>query len=159
MSMPIDQVNSAFLLRSAAQPLVTERDDHLPEKISWQKSEFNRQKPVELNHFNHGKMYYPVNLPSTKTRLVHKDFHFQLGVRGNGQVSVVKQPQHDQKSLKKDFSTVTRPTAESRRPHRKKKENSGGLQKTNPPGNNHHQFPGSFSSWTRADGLCLELGG
>jgi hypothetical protein len=30
---------------------------------------------------------------------------------------------------------------------------------TNPPGNNHHQFPGSFSSWTRADGLCLELGG
>jgi hypothetical protein len=90
MSMPIDRVNSAFLLRSAAQPLVTERDDHLPEKISWQKSEFNRQKPVELNHFNHGKMYYPVNLPSTKTQLVHKDFHFQLGVRGNGQVSVVK---------------------------------------------------------------------
>jgi hypothetical protein len=133
MSMPIDRVNSAFLLQSVAEPLVTERDDHLPEKISWQKSEFNGQKPVELNHFNHGEMYYPVNLPSAKTRLVHKDFHFQLGVRGNGQVSVVEQPQHDQKSLEKDFSTVTRHTAESRRPHRKKK-NPRGLQKTNPPG-------------------------
>jgi hypothetical protein len=165
MSMPIDRVNSVFLLQSAAEPLVTERDDHLPEKISWQKSEFNGQKPVELNHFNHGKMYYPVNLPSAKTRLVHKDFHFQLGVRGNGQVSVVKQPQHDQKSLEKDFSTVTRHTAESRRPHRKKKKSRGFAKNkpprggTNPPGNNHHQFPGSFSSWTRADGLCLELGG
>jgi flagella basal body P-ring formation protein FlgA len=108
-------------------------------------------------------MYYPVNLPSAKTQLVHKDFHFQLGVRGNGQVSVVEQPQHDQKSLKKDFSTVTRHTAESRRPHRKKKirvlakkkKQSGG--KT-PRGTIITQFPGSFS-WTRADGLCLELVG
>jgi hypothetical protein len=46
-----------------------------------------------------------------------------------------QKPQHDQKSLKKDFSTVTRHTAESRRPHHKKKEkNPRGLQKTNPPG-------------------------
>jgi len=41
-----------------------------------------------------------------------------------------QKPQHDQKSLKKDFSTVTRHTAESRRPHRKK---SKGFAKNKPP--------------------------
>jgi hypothetical protein len=36
-SMPIDRVNSAPLLRGVAQPLVTARDDHLPEKFHGKK--------------------------------------------------------------------------------------------------------------------------
>lgn len=46
-----------------------------------------------------------------------------------------QKPQHDQKSLKKDFSTVTRHTAESRRPHRKKKKKIQGVcEKQTPQG-------------------------
>ena len=107
-----------------------------------------------------------MNSPSPKTQLVHKDFHFQLGVRGNGQVSVVKNLNMTRKALKKT-SRQSPDTRRSPGDHiAKKRKKSKGFAKnkpprggTNPPGNNHHQFPGSFSSWTRADGLCLELGG
>jgi hypothetical protein len=62
------------------------------------------------------------------------------------------------KALKKT-SRQSPDTRRSPGDHVAKKKKFGGFAKTNPPGNNHNQFPGSFSSWTRADGLCLELGG
>ena len=65
-SMPIDRVDSASLLRGAAQPLVTANDDHLPEKISWQENEFSRHEPVELNHIHTRGAYFPGNFPSLK---------------------------------------------------------------------------------------------
>jgi hypothetical protein len=126
-SMPIDRVNSASLLRGGAKPLVTERDDHLPEKNSWQKNEFNGHEPVELNHFSQKKGYYPVNFQSQRLLTVHRDFRFDLGLHGNGQVRVVKQPKHDQKSLEKDFPTVTEHTAEF-------SNHNPTPEKKNPPG-------------------------
>ena len=108
-----------------------------------------------------------MSLKSLETQSVHIDSGFNLNLRGNGQVSVVNQLRHDQKSLKKDFSTVTEHTAEFGnhtippkkvcQPHQKKRGVSATPQKKYHPGNNNPtQFPGSLDA---ADGLCLEPGG
>jgi hypothetical protein len=72
-----------------------------------------------------------VNSPSPKTQLVHKDFHFQLGVRGNGQVSVVKDLNMTRKALKKT-SRQSPDTRRSPGDHIAKKKKKFGEGKTPP---------------------------
>lgn len=126
-SMPIDRVNSASLLQGGAKPLVTERDDHLPEKNSWQKNEFNGHEPVELNHFSQKKRYYPVNFQSQRL-LQHTGISTLISAStAMGKFESSNNLNMTRKALKKTFrqSPNTRRSSATTTPPPKKKKPTG----------------------------------